>query len=482
VVKRLLVGLAALAACADNTIIIVPVIDVPINDTASAFPLDSITLSIAHEGAAIDISSATFSRGDVVEITEVPYADDLVLHMTGRVGTSEVAYGRTCRFAVVQDGRDPAPHLFFSRAVKFGSMSQQPLVREGGTAITFPDGSGLLFGGTVPGDPTDSIEAVERFDPNLGEYETLHEVQPRIGAAVAILGDPADARVVVIGGIDPSTGGGAEFVEVIDADRTTDRQYEAFTERQMPREGLTATTLSDGRVLAIGGRQPGNPVFPDVVIEVSVESGTAVVRTTRAKLVHPRYRHTSTTLSDEVGAPVLVTGGLDAQGVLVPKAELFKPLSEGFSPTFDATMVVPRSQHQAVRLPDGSVMIVGGVDAAGVAVDTIELFSLDAGFVDAGRMPSNAGLVGLTATTLPDGRVLLTGGRTTVGGGPVNNAFIARLDPLDGSVDVVATDRLGAPRAGHQATLLCDGTVLLSGGTPEQTVYERYNPPPLGRR
>jgi hypothetical protein len=115
-------------------------------------------------------------------------------------------------------------------------------------------------------------------------------------------------------------------------------------------------------------------------------------------------------------------------------------------------------------------------------VNTIELFSLDEGFKAKGTLPANAGLIDFTATTLPDGRVLLTGGRTTADGPPVADAFIARLDPFNGNVDVVPTDRLAVPRAGHQATLLCDGTVLISGGTGGQSPYERYNPPPAGRR
>jgi hypothetical protein len=76
----------------------------------------------------------------------------------------------------------------------------------------------------------------------------------------------------------------------------------------------------------------------------------------------------------------------------------------------------------------------------------------------------------------------VSGGRLVPGGEPLSSAFVARLDSLDGTVDIVATDRLASPRAGHQGTLLCDGTVLIAGGTADQTTYERYNPPALGRR
>jgi hypothetical protein len=144
-------------------------------------------------------------------------------------------------------------------------------------------------------------------------------------------------------------------------------------------------------------------------------------------------------------------------------------------------MIVPRHHHQAVRLPDGSVLVIGGIDENGMPTRQLELFGLDTGFVDAGQLPENAGLVDFAATTLPDGRVLLTGGRT-LDGVVTSNSFIARLDPFDGTVDVVPTDRLSIARAGHQATLLCDGTVLIAGGTATQTEYERYNPPAAGRR
>lgn len=480
-VRRACALLVLVVGCAEPPPVFAPIIDFPTNDTASAFPLDSITVSVAHEGSELDLVSATFSRGEAIEIPEVPYADDLVFHMTGRVGTNEVAYGRTCAFTMRPDLALPAPHIYFSRLVKFGGMSLRPLAREGGVALTYNDGSGLLLGGTNPNDPSDSIEQVERFDPSTGEYETLHEVVPRIGSAIAQLGEVTDAHVVVIGGVDPTTGNGAEFVEVLEAKSTTDRQYEMFFEPTMARIGLSATTLSDGRVLVIGGRVP-NGMAARIVSEVAVTSGIVNVRPLRAELAYARHGHTATRLTGDIGAPLLIAGGLDDAGLPVPHAELYKPLSEDFSPSFSRNMVIPRSRHVAVPLPDGSALVLGGVDASGNPIDTIELFSLDAGFVAVGTLPPNAGRVDMSATVLPDGRVLVAGGRLEVGGVPTAAAFVARLDPLDGTVDIVATDRLFQPRAGHQATLLCDGTVLIAGGTPDQTTYERYNPPAVGRR
>jgi hypothetical protein len=261
----------------------------------------------------------------------------------------------------------------------------------------------------------------------------------------------------------------------------------------MARTGLTATSLTDGRVIVIGGTDGSMP--SPIVDEVSIDSGTAAIRVLRALLTSPRSQHTATRLGEDVGAPVLVAGGLDATGATVKAAELFKPLSEDFSTTMYA-MVTPRYLHQAVVMPDGSVLIIGGVNidpltGARTPVNTLELFTLEEGFtqlVDAAMkpitLPANEGLIGFAATPLPDGRVLLTGGRTCedVSCPPLNTAFIARLDPIDGSVDIVATDHMSVARSGHSATLLCDGTVLITGGTANSVPATRYNPPALGRR
>ena len=479
----------AFAACTDSAVL-APVIDSPVaaDEEALATGLDFITLAVAHQGALLDVTSKTFARGQPLELEGVPYGDDLVIHMTGRVGASvsEAAYGRTCAFQVRADGRIPTPHLFFSRTVRFGSMATTPIAREAGFAITYSDGSAVLIGGQTP-DTKDAIRQVERFDPSTGEYKALDDVSPRKGAAIALLA-PAEIaeepRIAVVGGLDAATNTGATYVELIRATRDSTHQIERIDDNQMARTGLTATTLANGDVIVIGGLDAATDMPSEKVAEVTVSNGTPVVNLLRAMLARPRYGHTATRLADDVGASVLVAGGLDAADMPIGQAELYKPLSESFSDplTFNRSMVVARSQHQAVRLPDGSVLFVGGIDVNGSPIDKLELFSLDAGFRDVGTLPPNAGRIDFTATVLPDGRVLLTGGRMTIGGAPTNNAFIASLDQLDGTVDIVPTDRLDFARAGHHATMLCDGTVLISGGTPEQLVYERYNPPSNGRR
>lgn len=466
---------AVLAGCADNAVSIDFVVDVPTNDNASAFPLDSLVLSVAHAGDTADLVSQTFAAGQPVSLPGIPFGDDLVIHMTGSVGTSEVAYGRTCTFAV-SAGHAASPHLFFSREVKFGDLAVTPAPRMAGIALTDIDGTGLVVGGTDPGGTP--VTAVERFDPLTGTLSSIGNVRPRDGAVAAALGVGGDTRIALIGG--------ATFIELISPDAPEARRIDSVDDAQMNRKGLTATTLSDGRVIAIGGLDDRMP--SGAVDELSIDNGSATVRVlTRATLTAPRWQHTATRLGDDVGAPVLVTGGVDSTGTPIATAELFKPLKEEFSTTTYPSRA--RRGHRSVLMPDGSVLVMGGCGAVtcptdGTAVAQLELFTLDEGFKDVGNgvLPSNAGLLDFAATPLPDGRVLITGGRRCDGCAPLDTAFIARLDPIDGTVDVVATDHMSVPRAGHSATLLCDGTILITGGTADSSPAERYNPPSLDRR
>jgi hypothetical protein len=477
----------ALAACGDTTVSLAPVIDQPISgDDAVAAPLDSIALSVAHAGSEDVLVSQMFLNGQPLVLPGAPFGDDLVVHMTGLVGSSTVGYGRTCKLKVAPGKTPPAPHLFFSRITRFATVDAMPMDRVGGLGLAYLDRALLLGGLGSDGLP---VPQVEFFDPATGQVTMVGSARARTNPVEALIGT-SPQRVIVLGGAVPGGAGmdGARFVEVVDA-----QGVDPQDNPDMARVDLTATSLTDGRVVVIGGSAPpggpppGGPPFGDIDIAQLTDSSLDV-RKIGATLAIPRSRHTATRLGDDVGAAVLIAGGIDALGNPIADAELFKPLSEELSnPTLDPMlflpqMKVPRSQHTAMLMPDGSVLFIGGIDARGAPVATLELFSVDAGFAIAGMLPDSAGLVDFTATTLPDGRILLTGGRRNPGGPATNTASIVRLNSLTGTVDIVATDHLAFARAGHQAVLLCDGTVLISGGTTVPLSPERYNPPLDGRR
>lgn len=473
---RLAAGAAALAlaACSAGGVGLAPVIDLPVGDgDAEAAPLDSITLSVAHAGSDGDLVQQMFQRGQALDLPGAPFGDDLVVHMTGFVGLSTVGYGRTCQLSIAPGMVPPAPHLFFSRITRFATIAAVPAERIDGLGIALGDSALLLGGAGSDGTP---VAQVERFDPATGELSTVGPALARDHPVEALLG-MSPPRVIVLGGATGTDG--ARFIEVVDAQR-----IEHQDNTDMARVGLTATSLTDGHVVVIGGNPPGGTPLGDIDVVAQLADSSLDVRKIGATLATPRSGHTATRLGDDVGAAVLIAGGVDAMGAPVATAELLKPLSEELSNPmlFKPQMVVPRSGHTAMLMPDGSVLVIGGLEALHQPVATLELFSVDGGFVNVGTLPDGAGLVDFTATTLPDGRILLTGGRLVPGGPAQNTAYIARLNSIIGTVDVVATDHLAVARAGHQAVVLCDGTVLISGGTTVPLAAERYNPPPDGRR
>src|SRR5262245_19752645 len=127
-----------------------------------------------------------------------------------------------------------------------------------------------------------------------------------------------------------------------------------------------------------------------------------------------------------------------------------------FTPT--GSMSAPRSGHTATLLTNGRVLIAGGSGVgknSEVPTSSAEIYDPSIGiFTPAGIM--SAPRFFHSATLLPDGRVLIAGGR-----GPdyklVGSAEI--YDPSTGTF--TATGNLITPRDCHEATLLGNGKVLI---------------------
>ena len=70
---------------------------------------------------------------------------------------------------------------------------------------------------------------------------------------------------------------------------------------------------------------------------------------------------------------LVVAGGRDASGAIVPDVEVFDV--ETLERVATLPMLVPRAGATARPLPNQQVLIAGGVDASGAPVATIELFT-----------------------------------------------------------------------------------------------------------
>jgi hypothetical protein len=213
---------------------------------------------------------------------------------------------------------------------------------------------------------------------------------------------------------------------------------------------------------------PGSSSVPS-----SEPSAMAPTWKTTGSMPRPHAFHTATLLPD---GRVLVTGGLvndRLDGRASAAVELYDPNSGSWTATRRMTEV--RWGHTATLLPNGKVLVAGGYVNGSDSLDSSELYDPSTGrWTITGDMTVGRG--GHRATLLPDGTVLVIGGGaedTQLEGGP-RSATAELYDPHSGKW--TATGKLTQARMGFSATLLPDGTVLVAGGDGGFTAAELYDP------
>ncbi len=218
-----------------------------------------------------------------------------------------------------------------------------------------------------------------------------------------------------------------------------------------PRIFHTATLLSSGQVVVVGGKDNnGNAVATAETYEPGPGTFTPALTT----LNQARFSHTATLLD---AFTILIAGGTGLVGTSLSSAEIYDSETGSFLNTA-GPMTIARSQHTDTMLSDGTVLLAGGVDASGNALDSAEIYNPATGtFTATGHM--TIARVQHTATMLDDGRVLFTGGVDATG---LTTATAEIYDPATHTF--TATASMSDSRAQHLATAIGLGAVLVTGG------------------
>ena len=226
----------------------------------------------------------------------------------------------------------------------------------------------------------------------------------------------------------------------------------------MATAGGIATLLGNGKVLITGNTAQ----LYDPATDTFAPTGAYVGAFYYGDFSYP---DTATLLPD---GKVLIVGSTCGDGYLEHE-ELYDPVTGTFKltgtmHTFDCGNDIS-SDHTATLLPNGKVLLTGGTNEDCGTFSIAELYdpSTDT-FTVTGNM--TMARAGHTATLLPDGTVLIAGG---VPFGAIASAEL--YNPATGTFS--CTGNMTTPRSRHTATLLPDGTVLMAGGQPFERQHQR---------
>jgi N-acetylneuraminic acid mutarotase len=323
------------------------------------------------------------------------------------------------------------------------------------TATLLPDGRVLVVGGLqerTAGNP--GLASVEVYDPVSGTWSITGFLNS--GRTHHTAGLLPDGTVLVTGGKGDYSGSALASVEIYDPISGT---WKSAPPLSVPRYGHSATRLADERVLVAGGRFGSGTT--DIHSSAEIYNPVSKTWTATGSLNTPRESHSATLLSD---GRVLLIGGYNQSWL--GTAEIFDPLSGVWS-EITAPLACHGVAHTATLMCDGKVFVVGGACESGTPgiLNKTEIYD-----PTTSAWKATADLPAVreahTATLLNNGMVLVVGGDN--GNIPRYDSGLIYDPASDGWY---STGSLVVGRRNHTATLLDNGVVLVMGGWSDTTTH-----------
>ena len=356
------------------------------------------------------------------------------------------------------------------------------------------------------------LSSAELYDPATGRWTStggLHTGRAMLTATPTIL--LTNGQVLIAGGVNGTTLSSAELYN------PTTRTWSATGPMTVARVYHSMTLLTNGLVLVTGGNRgsassfsaelydPGTGTWAATVPMTGSHWGpTATLLANSQVLVAGGNASSNAELYDPVAGTWTPTG-LMASGhdnaTLLPNgqvlaaggssAELYDPTTGTWVPA--GSLNTSRANSTATLLPNGLVLVAGGGDSNGNPLSSAELYQYQPpantlvvssdvmliqplpayGFLNTGSMKTAR--YWHTATLLPNGLVLVAGGRD------INNNSTSSAELYNPITKTwTATGSLITGRYYHTATLLTNGLVLVAWGYNTQSgtlsSAELYNP------
>lgn len=484
----LAVALAASAACNERDA--TPVVpEIPFVATPTVIAISPNSCVAGRAAFTLTVSGTNFDGNSKVNFGGTAYAISAVngTQLTALIPASAVVASGTVGVTVTNSATkatsnemeftigDAVVGSFHDGFTLTGDMQ---LVSGVHTATLLPDGEVLTAGGSN-GWTEDWDEAgqknVELYNPAIGSFTTTSTMADGRSRATATL--LPNGKVLLTGG----EGSALDQPPVLATAELYDPATGTFALARLmttARMAHTATLLRNGKVLIAGGGDSGGwgfPIFGNATTSAELYDPSTDAFTPTGSMGTPRFAHTATLLPN---GTVLIAGGFSYSSIgggntavaePVASTEIYDPASETF--TAGARMAAARGGHAATLLPDGTVLITGGLTTLGMLADvyppsagssvvlsSAELRDPATGeFTTVGKMTAER--EEHTATALLNGKVLIVGGATG-SSGTLHSAEL--YDPTTRTFAVAAP--MSTARSGHSATLLRDGSVLIAGG------------------
>lgn len=355
-----------------------------------------------------------------------------------------------------------ATEIFDPTVTTWTRSNVMSTTRSGPSATLLPDGSLLMVGGTRF-HHLDAHDDGDRYDPATDRWMRTSKMSSGRAMHTATLLD--DGRVLVAGGWN----GGSPIASSEFYDPSLDLWVPAgdlFTEREFAR----AVRLSDGSVLIVGGETAPWPYFYPYDTSIAERFDPKAGNWSMAgALLTKRFGHTANRLMD---GKVLVVGGVAGAACGDYITELYDPVLGTWSTR--APLQTGRSWHASILLTDGRVLVVGGNNCYDIqaSVATAEIYDPRSDRWTA--IPSmTTPRTNPILTLLPDGKVLVVGGVQRISAGifasPANGEI---YDPVLNAWQ--SPGNLPEAYSGDSATLLGNGKVLVVGGQSTRTDFFKH--------
>ena len=268
---------------------------------------------------------------------------------------------------------------------------QQP--RAFGSAVALPTGEILVVGGLDNQDAAVTNPKTELVDAAMRTVTVLPQtILARLHQTMTLGGD---GRVIVAGGV---VWEGTHWSPVDDVDiyDVAHRHWSYGAPLRVARSDGSAIALKDGRVAVFGGNHDTK-----LLASVEIYDPRRDTWTDAAPMPRPRTQHTAVMLRD---GSVMIVGGIDSDGGPTDSTFIYDPSSNAWE--YGPRMTQARFQQATVSLPSGDILFIGG---DGLAAGTSELYlASQRRFVASG--PLAVPRLVAQAAALPDGRVVVTGG------------------------------------------------------------------------